>query len=86
MLGQQHQNCPSHEPANVTVSVSNVTYRNVVGDSLVSGGRFMCSEAVPCQDIVLENVNVRGLLEGCVVDNTQTTCTHVSPKSCCSKL
>uniref|UniRef100_M8AXF3 Polygalacturonase n=1 Tax=Aegilops tauschii TaxID=37682 RepID=M8AXF3_AEGTA len=56
--------CDSRTPcANQTtnVAVSNVAYRNISGTSTRDEAiKFACSDAVPCSDIVLSNINLLG--------------------------
>ncbi|KAM3296010.1 hypothetical protein ACQJBY_038370 [Aegilops geniculata] len=56
--------CDSRMPcANQTsnVAVSNVAYRNISGTSTRDEAiKFACSDAVPCSDIVLSNINLLG--------------------------
>ncbi len=81
---QQHQNCPSsNEPSNVTVQISNITYRDVEGFSVFGdGARLMCSKKFPCFNITMENVKVSGIKRSCVVDHVDVRCTNSSLECC----
>ncbi|XP_051145098.1 probable polygalacturonase At1g80170 isoform X2 [Andrographis paniculata] len=52
-----HQECVESESA---VKVSGVTFKEVVGTSSTERAvTLMCSEAVPCQDIILDDIHIR---------------------------
>lgn len=71
------------------VQIKNVLYQNIKGTSASEVGvKFDCSESFPCEDIVMQNIDLRleeGLEEG---DTTKATCNnvqvsyigHVSPR------
>ncbi|KAL1225282.1 Polygalacturonase ADPG1 [Cardamine amara subsp. amara] len=69
--------CEEQESA---VQVKNVLYKNISGTSATNVAiTFNCSEKYPCQEIVLENVNIKGGSASCKNVNVNERGT-VSPK------
>ena len=80
---QQGQNCAERPVGNVTVNISDVTYRNITGTSKGVAGRLWCSSHTPCTNIDIQNFSVFGA--ACSIKYTSGTSSNVIPPSCMTK-
>ncbi|MED6151576.1 Polygalacturonase [Stylosanthes scabra] len=78
--------CPKQKSA---VQISNVLYEDISGTSASDVAvRFDCSDSVPCQDIMLEDINLQRVEDG---KDVEASCNNVQLSyygdvnpSCCS--